>query len=139
MAENSTALSPTPIAVALVQHEERIVFIRKRGWPKGVLGLVSGVIKEGETPEAVALQEVERELGEKPNLVERIGVYPFEEQAQLLYVFFVLLTGSLCLGENSASATTIPINQLNTLDYGTGLSIGDWLSARKSKLDTRNL
>ena len=54
----------------------RILYTRRRDWPKDAWGLVSGFVEEGETAESAAIREVEEETGlpaRSPRLLRTIA------------------------------------------------------------------
>ena len=124
--------NPLPVVAALVEREGRMVLARNHAWAEGVLGLVTGFLEAGETPEAAVAREVKEELNLDARAVSLIGVYPFERKNEIIIAYHVQADGEVVLNEELAEFRLIPPEKLRPWDFGTGLAVRDWLAANQS-------
>jgi NAD+ diphosphatase len=124
--------NPVPTVAAVVEMDGCIVLVRQVGWPEKWLGLVSGFLERGETPEEGILRELQEELGLQGEIVDFIGVYPFKLLNQLILAFHLRAAGQIVLGDELESYKLIPIEKVRPWSLGTGPALKDWLERRKS-------
>lgn len=122
--------NPTPVAAGIVELDGEVVLVRQKGWPEKWLGLVTGFIERGETPEQAMLRELGEELGLEGEIVEFVGCYPFFELNQLILAFHVRAQGDINLGEELEAYKRIPPDRVRPWKLGTGLALRDWLESR---------
>jgi NAD+ diphosphatase len=122
--------NPVPVVAAVVEHEGRVILVRQKGWPEKMLGLVTGFLERGETPQEGVLREVREELGLEGSVQALIGVYAFTEMNQVIMAFHVLAEGEIVLGPELDGFKAIPPAKLRPWPMGTGLAVRDWLEKR---------
>lgn len=128
--------NPQPVVAAIVLHgdtsmEQQVLLVRNQGWPEGMLGLVSGFLENGETPEQGIVRELHEELGLTSDQVRLLGHYPFAQANQLLLVYEVQASGTLVVDEQEIAAVKyVAASKLRAWPFGTGPAVQDWLDAR---------
>ncbi|MBI3460377.1 NUDIX hydrolase [Candidatus Acetothermia bacterium] len=123
--------NPTPVVAAIVEHDEKVLLVRNKGWPEKWFGLVSGFLEKDETPEAAILREVKEEVGLDGEIVRLVGIYSFFEMNQLILAYHVRARGEVRVGEELAAVKHIHPDELRPWPRGTGPAVRDWLEARK--------
>jgi NADH pyrophosphatase NudC (nudix superfamily) len=123
--------NPTPVVAAIVEHDGAVLLVRNRGWPEKWLGIVSGFLEKGETPERAVLREVKEEVGLEGQIISFVGVYSFLEMNQLILAYHVRASGQIRLGEELEAVKAIPPDKLRPWPLGTGPAVRDWLASRK--------
>ena len=122
--------NPTPVVAAIVEHDDAVILVRSHGWPNHWYGLVTGFLEHKEAPEVGILREVKEELGLSAELVDLVGVYPFEQMNQVIIAYHVRASGDIILGDELAGFKSVPIGRLKPWPQATGLAVRDWLTAR---------
>lgn len=122
--------NPVPVVAAVVEHEGLVILVRQKGWPEKMLGLVTGFLERGETPQEGVLREVREELGLSGTVQGLIGVYAFTEMNQVIMAFHVLARGDIRVGPELDGFKAIPPEKLRPWPMGTGLAVKDWLEKR---------
>lgn len=122
--------NPTPVVAAIVQDGDDVILIRQHGWPEKFLGLVTGFLERGETPEAGVLRELREELGLEGTVERLVGVYSFPQRNELIVAYHVRASGPLALGAEILEAKRVPIARLRPWPFGTGEAVRDWLASR---------
>jgi NADH pyrophosphatase NudC (nudix superfamily) len=122
--------NPTPVVAAIVEHNEKILLVRNKGWPEKWFGIVSGFLEKGETPEVAVLREVREEVGLDGQIVSFVGVYSFMEMNQLILAYHVRAAGEVQIGEELEAVKPIHPDKLRPWPLGTGPAVRDWLAAR---------
>ena len=125
--------NPTPTVAAIVELGENVVLVRQKGWPEKWIGLVSGFLERGETPEQGILRELHEELGLEGQIASFVGYYAFFEQNQLIMAFHIIAQGEITLGDELESYKLIPPDKLRPWALGTGPALRDWLARRLSQ------
>ena len=125
--------NPIPVVAALVEHDDRVLLVRNKGWPEKMFGLITGFLEREETPEAGILREVKEELGLEGEIDHFIGYYPFFAMNQIILAFHVRARGTVVLGDEIAEVKPLKPEKLRPWPFGTGLAVRDWLEERKSK------
>ena len=126
--------NPTPVVAAIVEHDEKVLLARNKGWPEKWYGLVSGFLEKGETPEAAILREMKEEVGLDGKIICLVGIYSFFEMNQLILAYHVRAWGDVRVGEELAAVKHIHPDELRPWSRGTGPAVRDWLEARKKKI-----
>ena len=125
--------NPVPVVAALVEMASGdLVLVHNKSWAPRVLGLVTGFVEAGESPEQAVLREVREELGLEASLGGLIGLYPFSAMNQLIIAYHVRATGEICLGDELDQYKLISPTALKPWSFGTGLAVADWLKQRTS-------
>jgi NAD+ diphosphatase len=122
--------NPVPVVAAVVEHRGQVILVRQKGWPEKMLGLVTGFLERGETPQEGVLREVREELGLEGSVQALIGVYAFTEMNQVILAFHVLAEGEIVLGPELDGTRAIAHGKLRPWPMGTGLAVRDWLEKR---------
>jgi NAD+ diphosphatase len=124
--------NPVPVVASIVERDGHVVLVRSRGAPAGWFGLVAGFLERGETPEAGARREVDEEIGLAGDAATLIGVYPFVERNQIIFVYHMHARDGpirLCHDELS-DYQEVSIECLRPWPRGTGPGLRDWLVSR---------
>lgn len=127
--------NPTPVVAGIVELDGQVILVRQKGWPEKWLGLVTGFIERGETPEQAILRELKEELGLEGEILSFVGYYTFFELNQLILAFHVHAWGDIRLGEELEAYKRIPPEKLRPWKLGTGPALRDWLSRRSADLE----
>ena len=133
--------NPIPVLAAIVERDGKVFLVRSIGWPPGWFGLVTGFMEAGETPEEGVLREVKEELGLGAELVELIGVYPFQRMNQVIIAYHLRLAeGEIQLDSSELEAyQAVPIESVQPWASGTGYALRDWLRSRGLERDLIDL
>lgn len=123
--------NPTPVVAAIVELDGMVVLVRNKRWPEKVLGLVTGFLEAGETPEAAILREVREELDLEGRIAGFVGYYSFFEMNQLILAFHVEAQGKAVVGQELAEIKFVSPDRLRPWSFGTGPAIRDWLEGRE--------
>ncbi|MFL5318121.1 MAG: NUDIX hydrolase [Myxococcaceae bacterium] len=124
--------NPTPVVAAIVEMGDSVVLVRNKGWPEKWLGLVTGFLERGESPDAAVLREVKEELGLDAQLVSLIGAYGFAEMNQVIIAYHLRASGEIVLGDELESHKLVRVEKLQPWPFGTGKAVADWLAARRA-------
>lgn len=122
--------NPTPVVAAVVQRDDEVILIRNKGWPESWYGLVSGFLEKSEHPEEGILREIAEEINANGELVDFIGLYPFEQANQIIIAYHVRIEGEVSPGDEIADIKVVPVEKLRPWEFGTGPAVEDWLAAR---------
>ena len=122
--------NPTPVVAAIVEHEGKVLLVRNKGWPAKWLGLVTGFLEKGETPEDGVLRELKEELGLTGVIEEFLGTYSFFEANQIILAFHVKAEGEVTLGDEIEKYRAFPPEKVKPWSLGTGPALKDWLEKR---------
>jgi NAD+ diphosphatase len=109
--------NPTPVVAAIVEYDGQVLLARNAQWREGMFALITGFLERGETPEESVLREVNEELGLNGEIAEFVGNYAFHRANQLLIVFHVIATGTICLNEELVEYK-LEQGRCNSLGYG---------------------
>lgn len=124
--------NPIPVVAAIVEHDGHVILVRSRGKPPGWFGLVAGFLESGESPLDGALREVEEEIGIAVETAAFVGIYPFFERNQIIFVYHIEAPHrqiTLCT-EELAEFRVVPLERLRPWTRGTGPALAEWLTAR---------
>ncbi|MBZ0118600.1 MAG: NUDIX domain-containing protein [Sandaracinaceae bacterium] len=122
--------NPLPVVAAIVEHEGEVVLVRQHGWPDKWLGIVTGFLERGETPEQGILREVKEELGLGGEVVSLVGAYAFPQRNEIIIAYHVRASGEIVLGAELERFKKVAIDKLQPWPFGTGLAVRDWLARR---------
>jgi NADH pyrophosphatase NudC (nudix superfamily) len=125
--------NPIPVVAAIVEHEDKVILTRNKGWPEKWLGIVAGFLEKGETPQEGVLREVKEELGLDGEIAAFVGHYPFKLRNQIIFAYHVRIQGEITLGEELESIKALPPEEVRPWDIGTGPALKDWLAKRMSE------
>ena len=119
--------NPKPVVAGVLELDGEIVLVRNQGWPEKWFGLVTGFLERGETPEEGILREIKEELNIDGDVVELIGLYPFEQTNEIIIAYYVRGTGEVTLNEELEAFKLFAPQKLRPWPFGTGLAVRDWL------------
>jgi NADH pyrophosphatase NudC (nudix superfamily) len=122
--------NPVPVVAAIVEFDGAVVLVQNKAWTQKFLGLVTGFLEKGETPDAAVLREVKEELGLDGTISSFIGNYSFFQMNQLIVAYHIVAKGTICLGDELAEYKLIPPDKLRPWEFGTGQAVKDWLAKR---------
>ncbi|MBI5031165.1 MAG: NUDIX domain-containing protein [Chloroflexi bacterium] len=122
--------NPVPVVAAIVEYNGAVVLVRNQAWTQKFLGLVTGFLEKGESPDAAILREVKEELGLDGTITSFIGNYSFFQMNQLIIVYHIQATGTIALNDELAEYKLIPPEKLRPWEFGTGPAVKDWLANR---------
>jgi NADH pyrophosphatase NudC (nudix superfamily) len=123
--------NPTPVVAAIVQRDDDVILIRNKGWPESWYGLVSGFLEKSEHPEEGVLREIAEEINADGELVEFLGLYPFEQANQIIMAYHVRIDGDVSPGDEIADIKVVPVEKLKAWEFGTGPAVKDWLAEHR--------
>ncbi len=126
--------NPLPVVAAIIEHDGKVLLARNKMWPVKMFGLITGFLEKGEAPDFAVLREVKEELGLDAELVEMIGVYPFQQRNQIIIAYHVRASGEIRMNEELAEVISVPPDQLRPWSFGTGYAVQDWLKKGKGGL-----
>ena len=119
--------NPTPVVAAIIEHEGQMLLARGKNWPEKMFALVTGFLEAAESPEQGVLREVKEEVGLDGEVVELVGVYPFELRNELIIAFYVRTTGTITLNDELAAYKLVAKEKLRPWPRGTGLAVEAWI------------
>lgn len=119
--------NPTPVVAAIIEHEGQMLLARGKNWPEKMFALVTGFLEANESPEQGVLREVKEEVGLDGEVVELVGVYPFELKNELIIAFYVRTRGTVTLNDELAAYKLIAKEKLRAWPMGTGLAVQAWI------------
>jgi NADH pyrophosphatase NudC (nudix superfamily) len=123
--------NPVPVVAAIVELDGSVILVRNKTWPEKFLGLVTGFLEKGETPEQAIHREVKEELGLEGGIAGFVGYYSFFQMNQIILTFHVRATGAVTLGDEIAEYKLLSPDRVRPWNFGTGLAVRDWLEKRK--------
>ncbi len=127
--------NPTPVVGAIIERDGQILLARGKHWPEKMFALVTGFLEAAESPEEGVRREVKEELGLDSTILSLVGLYPFEQQNQLLIVYHLLAApGPVVLSDELAAYKEVPIQKLRAWPIGTGLAVQAFIDARLKRL-----
>jgi ADP-ribose pyrophosphatase len=88
-------LSLSDFVTVLPVLSEKVIFVKNYRYPANniFLELPSGIIEEGETPEACARRELEEETGYKGTPTYITWYYPSDRSMQKAFIYYAEITG----------------------------------------------
>ena len=127
--------NPTPVVGAIIERDGHALLARGKNWPQKMFALVTGFLEAAESPEVGVRREVKEELGLESTLVSLVGLYPFEQQNQLLIVYHLIAApGPVVLSDELAEYKEVPLDKLRAWPIGTGLAVQAFIDARLKRL-----
>jgi NAD+ diphosphatase len=76
-----------PVVIMTVEHEDRLLLGRRRGWPAGRYSVLAGFVSPGETAEAAVVREVREESGLEAFAPRYVTSQPWPFPASLMLGF----------------------------------------------------
>ncbi len=125
--------NPTPVLAAVIELPERggqVLLARNAAWPAKMLGLITGFMEAGETPQEGIAREIGEETALAVDALELIGVYDFKRMNQVIIAYHALAHGEIALSPELAEYRLVAPAQIKCWRSGTGEAIADWLRGR---------
>jgi NAD+ diphosphatase len=82
-----------PVVIMTVEHDDRLLLGRRRGWPAGRYSVLAGFVSPGETAEAAVVREVREESGLEAFAPRYVTSQPWPFPASLMLGFDARSTG----------------------------------------------
>jgi NADH pyrophosphatase NudC (nudix superfamily) len=122
--------NPTPVLAAIVELDGMVLLARNAAWQHRMMGLITGFMEAGETPE----EGIRREIAEETNLsvsaLKLVGVHDFQRMNQVLITYHAVAHGEVRLSPELAEYRLLRPEQVRCWRAGTGLALADWLRSR---------
>lgn len=122
--------NPTPVLAAIVELEGRVLLARNVAWPQGALGLITGFMEAGETPEEGIAREIAEETSLQVRALKLVGVHDFQRMNQLIVTYHAVAEGEVKLSPELAEYRLLAPEKVRCWHAGTGLALADWLRGR---------
>ncbi len=124
--------NPTPTVDGVIISSGKIVLIQRKKEPfKGQYALPGGFVEYGETVENAIVREVKEETGLETEIVDLIGVFSAPDRDPRRHTLSIayslrITSGTLCSGDDAASADYYPLDNLPPLAFDHGSIIEKW-------------
>ncbi len=125
--------NPLPVVAGLIRYEDKILLARNAKWPEKMMGLITGFLENGESPEEGIIREAKEETNLDLSGLSLIGNYSFIQKNELIIAFFAEGHGTIKLSEELVEYKLIPPEKLRPWPYATGLAVKDWLDSNGYK------
>ncbi|MFN8353854.1 MAG: NUDIX domain-containing protein [Spirosomataceae bacterium] len=122
--------NPTPVVAAIVEHEGDVILARNAAWPPEWYAMITGFLEAREDPAEAILREVKEELNLDGEVVEFIGLYPFNHMNQLIIAYHVRAWGTIQLSEELVDYKRLQPARIRPWPGGTGQAMKKWLADR---------
>jgi NAD+ diphosphatase len=122
--------NPTPVLAAIVELDGRVLLARNAAWPEGALGLITGFMEAGETPEEGIAREIAEETTLQVCALKLVGVHDFQRMNQLIVTYHAVAHGTVQLSPELVDYRLLPPEKIKCWRAGTGLALADWLRGR---------
>lgn len=122
--------NPTPVLAAIVEVDGRVLLARNAAWQNRMLGLITGFMEAGETPEEGIRREIAEETGLTVSALSLVGVHDFQRMNQVLITYHAVAHGTVCLSPELVEYKLLTPQQVKCWRAGTGFALADWLRAR---------
>jgi NAD+ diphosphatase len=122
--------NPTPVLAAIVELDGRVLLARNAAWPHRMLGLITGFMEAGETPEDGIRREIAEETNLQVSQLSLVGVHDFQRMNQVLITYHAVAHGEVRLSPELVEYKLLPPEQVRCWRAGTGFALADWLRSR---------
>jgi NAD+ diphosphatase len=122
--------NPTPVLAAIVEIDGQVLLARNAAWPQGTLGLITGFMEAGETPEEGIAREIAEETNLQVSALSLVGVHDFQRMNQIIITYHAVAHGSVQLSPELAEYRLLAPERVKCWRAGTGLALADWLRGR---------
>lgn len=122
--------NPTPVLAGIVELDGQVLLARNAAWPVGTLGLITGFMEAGETPEEGIAREIAEETGLQVSVLKLVGVHDFQRMNQLIVTYHAVAHGVVQLSPELAEYRLLQPEKIRCWRAGTGFALADWLRSR---------
>lgn len=122
--------NPTPVLAAVIEVEGQILLARNAAWPGKMMGLITGFMEAGETPQEGIAREIKEETNLDTSALALIGVYDFQRMNQIIIAYHALAAGDVRLSPELAEYRLYAPEKVKCWPAGTGYALADWLRSR---------
>lgn len=122
--------NPTPVLAAIVELDGQVLLARNIAWQHRMMGLITGFMEAGETPEEGIRREIAEETSLSVSALQLVGVHDFQCMNQVLITYHAVAHGEVRLSPELAEYRLLRPEQVRCWRAGTGLALADWLRGR---------
>jgi NADH pyrophosphatase NudC (nudix superfamily) len=122
--------NPTPVLVAVVEYEGRILLARNAAWSENKFALIAGFMEAGETPADGIAREIKEETNLQAQSLALIGVHDFQRLNQVIIAYHAVCTGDIELSPELLEYRLHDLDKIRCWRGGTGYLLADWLRSR---------
>ena len=122
--------NPTPVLAAIVELDGHVLLARNAAWQHRMMGLITGFMEAGETPEQGIAREISEETGLSVSALSLVGVHDFQRMNQVIITYHAVAHGEVRLSPELAEYRLLRPEQVKCWRAGTGLALADWLRSR---------
>jgi NADH pyrophosphatase NudC (nudix superfamily) len=122
--------NPTPVLAAIVELDGKVLLARNAAWEHRMMGLITGFMEAGETPEEGIRREIAEETSLSVSALTLVGVHDFQRMNQILITYHAVAHGEVCLSPELADYRLLRPEQVRCWRAGTGLALAGWLVGR---------
>lgn len=122
--------NPTPVLAAIVELDGLVLLARNAAWEHRMMGLITGFMEAGESPEEGIRREIAEETGLSVSALSLVGVHDFQRMNQVLITYHAVAHGEVRLSPELAEYRLLRPEQVKCWRAGTGLALADWLRGR---------
>ena len=122
--------NPTPVLAAIVELDGHVLLARNAAWQHRMMGLITGFMEAGETPEQGIAREIGEETGLSVSALSLVGVHDFQRMNQVIITYHAVAHGEVRLSPELAEYRLLRPEQVKCWRAGTGLALADWLRSR---------
>ena len=122
--------NPTPVLAAIVELDGRVLLARNAAWQSRMMGLITGFMEAGETPEEGIRREIAEETQLSVSALSLVGVHDFQRMNQIIITYHAVAHGQVRLSPELAEYRLLLPEQVKCWRAGTGLALAEWLRRR---------
>jgi NADH pyrophosphatase NudC (nudix superfamily) len=122
--------NPTPVLAAIVELDGLVLLARNAAWEHRMMGLITGFMEAGESPEEGIRREIAEETSLSVSALTLVGVHDFQRMNQVLITYHAVAHGEVSLSPELAEYRLLRPEQVRCWRAGTGLALADWLRSR---------
>jgi NAD+ diphosphatase len=122
--------NPTPVLAAIVELDGLVLLARNAAWQHRMMGLITGFMEAGETPEEGIRREITEETSLSVSALTLVGVHDFQRMNQVLITYHAVAHGEVRLSPELAEYRLLRPEQVRCWRAGTGLALADWLRSQ---------
>jgi len=122
--------NPTPVLAAIVELDGLVLLARNAAWQHRTMGLITGFMEAGETPEEGIQREIAEETSLSVSALKLVGVHDFQRMNQVLITYHAVAHGEVRLSPELVEYRLLRPEQVRCWRAGTGLALADWLRSR---------
>jgi len=122
--------NPTPVLAAIVELDGLVLLARNAAWEHRMMGLITGFMEAGETPEEGIRREIAEETSLSVSSLALVGVHDFQRMNQIIITYHAVAHGRVQLSPELAEYRLLRPEQVKCWRAATGLALADWLRGR---------